>query len=197
MSTRKKPDRSTSPKISMPAKPRYKLGQNPAFLQAMAEAGKIPAEEMALAFIELRRRIGAEFPLSPAPAYRLANALVDDSWGQVDEAFPDDWQEESWSDWSEISDAQIALCPVFFCFAPPEVSPYYTPRWMLWVLDAIERRHSLDSLCGQQFIWWLLRHRAKRWLKSGFSAAQIAVLEDFLSQIKNDPDYAGTITLIE
>ncbi len=182
MSKHKKSDRSTSPKISMPAKPRYKLGQSPAFLQAMAEAGNIPAEEMALAFIDLRRRIAIEFPLSPAPAYRLANALVDDAWGQVDEAFPDDWQEESWSNWSEISDDQVALCPYFFCFAPPEVSPYYTPRWMLWVLDAIEVRHSSNSCSGDNFIWWLLRHRAKNWLEAGFSLTQIEVLEDFLKE---------------
>ena len=84
------------------------------------------------AIIELVR---VAFRAVPRPTYTLADALVDDEWGEESYRF-----EELDQRWEDIPDKYIERTDSAFCFLPTASWSYYIPAYMVHSL-----RHATPS----------------------------------------------------
>ena len=145
--------------------------------------------------MNLREEIEKQFPLENAPSYRLSDAIIEDDYGDTSYAF-----EESWSTWAEIENWQLAKSDVYFSYAPHDAALYVLPRFMLFVLDDIdgklESEHQ-DTCTTDSAVWYIQRLKKKRYESTGFSGAQINVIERFLAYIYEDLNYKATIDVGE
>ena len=129
------------------------------------------------------------FPKKPAPEYRLSNAIIDDDYGDTTYAF-----EEKWETWDQIEDWQVAKCDVLFSFAPSGAAVYYTPRYMIYVLDDIDGTVDQETLgygtgSGHCLVWYLQREKKSGFKEAAFNEEQIQVIEIFLEELKNNEEY--------
>lgn len=67
---------------------------------------------------------------------------------------------------------------------------------MVYVLDEIEEKLPSEFrgyLTGDAAVWHLQRLQKKKYKNSSLTSHQINVIEDFLAEIRNDPDYSATL----
>jgi hypothetical protein len=150
-----------------------------------------------MAFTKLRKMIEEVFPKTPVPEYRLSNAIIDDDYGDTSYAF-----EEKWTTWDQIEDWQVAKCYVLFAYAPPDAAAYYTPRYMIYVLDDIDgtvdqETFGIGSGSGDCLVWYLQRAKKSGYKETAFNHKQIQVIELFLNELSNDKEYRITLEVGE
>lgn len=95
----------------------------------------------------------AEFPKEMPRRFWLSDSIFADNWGKS----RDGCFEESWRDWTEIEDWQIAKassCPR--CFLEEDEYAYLAPRNMAWIIREASGVFVSDSIAGDSFLWWLL-----------------------------------------
>ena len=124
------------------------------------------------------------FPRKPVVNYKLSQAIIADDYGDESNAF-----EENWCTWDEIEDWQVARCDVLFSFAPAETIEFLIPRYMLFFLDEIEKKVSIQAyknasdVSGENAVNYLERLKDNNYRNSGFNESQIEVIELFLNTV--------------
>ena len=132
----------------------------------------------------LREKIKELFPLEPKPKYTFK-----------DYATNDNFEENLWSDWSQIDNALISKAPDIFALAPPNDTIYYIPRYMIYILDDIDGKITDASDGADNLVTFLLRHRLTSYEKLNLNNNQITFIEFFLDHIYSYQDYKITIDI--